>query len=92
MAIYETTLEDDNGAEFDVRVHYDYEPAEKQTLDHPGCEASINIYEVGANLGEVDYRGNIQDRWCVYWDETLEHHDKWKEDILESLIRCDDMA
>lgn len=37
----------------DLTVSYDYEPAEKQTWEEPGCDESYDIYEVFHNGKDI---------------------------------------
>lgn len=37
----------------DLTVSYDYEPAEKQTWEEPGCDESYDIYEVFHNGEDI---------------------------------------
>ena len=45
-----TTYAHDGG---DLVVHYDYEPAEKQTWDEPGCSECVTVTGVYANCMDV---------------------------------------
>lgn len=36
-----TVVEDDNGAEVEVTITFDYQPYERRTRDYPGCPADI---------------------------------------------------
>ena len=85
MSEYKTTWEDDNGAEFEVIVHYDYQPKEEPTLEYPGCEESVTITNVKIFEYQMDKYGTIGKYWSDAWDETLDHHAKWSEEILESI-------
>ena len=49
----------DYGEEIEVEVSFDYQPAEAMTWDYPGCNESVEIYEVkrvdnGAELFIID--------------------------------------
>lgn len=75
MSVYKTTWEDDYGAEFDIKVQYDYYPDESVDI--------TNVYIL--DYDDVDYDGTVGKNWSDAWDLTLDHHDKWAEDILESI-------
>ena len=86
MPIYQTTLENDQGGEFDVRIHYDYQPAEPATLEYPGCDESVEITDVEVWDGDPAYFYNPSTyAWQDRWDEYLDHHAKWAEEILEEI-------
>lgn len=92
MPIYNTVIENDNGSEIDVRVHYDYQPEEGPEYDHdklylvyPGCPQEVTIHNVEFHEYTMDKYGTIEKAWVDAWDESLDHHDKWEEDILESI-------
>jgi hypothetical protein len=59
MSTFTTYIEDDRGEEVKVRVSYDYQPAEAQTLEYPGCAAGVEITGVLHSLTDNWY--NIDD-------------------------------
>ena len=44
-----TTHEDENGAEYDVKVFFSYQPFEAETLEGPAVEARVDELEVIRN-------------------------------------------
>lgn len=55
---YETEI-----GEQEVIVHFDYQPQERQTLEYPGCDASVTINAVilGGVLGGDDIQYHLSD-------------------------------
>ena len=77
----ETTMEDDNGGEIDIRVHYDYQPFEAPTLEHPGFFSSVTV-----SLVEERTQYNL-DVWG--WYELHDYEESqaqaWEEEIMTML-------
>ena len=79
----ETTMEDDNGGEIDIRVHYDYQPFKDAEYDIDGnclyssCPESVTV-------GDVEYRTQYNlDVWG--WYELHDYEESqaqaWEEEI-----------
>ena len=50
--------------EYKVICHYDYQPAEKQTQDYPGCEAEVKIYlTTHPNYEHCEVPVDVIERW-----------------------------
>lgn len=57
-----------------VDIEYEYEPAERQTFDHPGCPAAVSVLVVRVGDNEVDDVEN------VFSESQI---DRWEREILE---------
>ncbi len=42
----EISIKTNLGDEIDVTVYFDYQPVERQTHDHPGCDSDVTINAV----------------------------------------------
>ena len=73
----ETTMEDDNGGEIDIRVHYDYQPYDAPTLEHTGFFSTVTV-----GLVEERRQYNL-DVWG--WYELHDYEESqaqdWEEEI-----------
>ena len=77
----ETTLEDDNGAECDIRVFYEYQPSENAEYEegrvvYPGCESFVTINGVERNEPFYDV-----DDWNEFYDYDEKQEAAWSEEI-----------
>ena len=79
----ETTLEDEDGAEWDIRAYFEYQPAEKAEWSegqcvYPGCEEDVQVVQVERNHPFYD---------VANWREFDDYSDKeaadWASEILE---------
>jgi hypothetical protein len=50
--IYDTVQ--DNEVEVDVNLEFDYVPAEKMTLNYPGCDEELILEKITACFGEIE--------------------------------------
>jgi len=64
------TVRDEN-----VVVHFDYQPSESQTMEHPGCAESVDITW-------VTFEGEMWDIKCILHDEYIS---SLETDCLESM-------
>jgi len=85
-----TTWEDDNGSEWPIRVTFYYTPAERQTLEHPGCSEDLEIEQVERleeiRLDEFEWRDFDSEsaadgaRWISEgWDKLVSDHEEMRE-------------
>ena len=85
-----TTWEDDNGSEWPIRVTFYYTPAERQTLEDPGCPESIEIEQVERfeeiRLDEFEWRdfdgesAIDNSRWVQEgWEKLVSDHEEMRE-------------
>ena len=73
----ETTMEDDNGGEIDIRVYYDYQRFEAPTLEHPGCFAKVTVESVEERTQyQLDAWG-----WYELHDYEESQAQDWEEEI-----------
>ena len=56
-------------AGIDFHVEFDYQSAEKETLEYPGCPASIDI--TGVKMSDVEVGEIINPYWLGRIEETL---------------------
>ena len=79
----ETTMEDDNGGEIDIRVYYDYQPYKAPTLEYPGFFSTVTV-----SLVEERTQYNL-DVWG--WYELHDYEESqaqdWEEEIA-TLIKA----
>ena len=59
----------------DLVIEFDYQPAERQTRDYPGCDADVEITAVYANGQDISY-----------WVEA--HMDFFREKCFESVAQA----
>ena len=73
----ETTMEDDNGGEIDIRVYYYYQPYEAPTLEYPGCFAEVTVESVEERTQyNLDVWG-----WYELHDYEESQAQDWEEEI-----------
>ena len=81
----ETTMEDDNGGEIDIRVYYHYQKYEAPTLEYSGCFAEVTVESVG-----VDTQYNLDEwAWYGFYDYEESQATDWEEEIM-TLINAKD--
>ena len=80
----ETTMEDENGGEIDIRVHYDYQPFEDAEYDmdgnclYPGCFSSVTVDFVEERTQyNLDVWG-----WYELHDYEESQAQAWEEEIM----------
>lgn len=64
-----------------VLCTFDYQPAERMTLEYPGCEASVCVTSVSINGHEVD--AGVFDKRVI---------DRWEADILAEVTAAQEDA
>ena len=69
------------GEDVPVTVFWEYEPAEKQTWDYPGCPDAIVINEVRSNGEAVDVSESDLDTLEGYCRDWL--NEQWAEHYAE---------
>jgi len=72
-----------NGYEFEVELHIDYQPAERMTLDYPGCHEEICISTVSIFGNELPSTHPIVLQVEADYDNIFE---EYLEDMRDS--RC----
>ena len=79
----ETTMEDENGGEIDIRVHYDYQRFERPEYDrdgncnYGGCFSSVTVdFVEERTLTSLDTW-----EWLGYFDYEESQAQDWKEEI-----------
>jgi len=85
--IYETTYEDDYGAEWDIKIEYDYYPAEaaRTNPDDNPCPAVDAEVDVTAIYRHEPYAINGVEtgmHWAEWDGETEEQLEDWMQEIL----------
>ena len=85
-----TTWEDDNGSEWPIRVTFHYTPAERATLEYPGCSEDLDIEQVERleeiRLDEFEWRNFDGEsaldnsRWVQEgWEKLTSDHEEMRE-------------
>ena len=77
-----TTWEDDNGSEWPIRVSFYYTPAERETLEYPGCSEALDIDRV-ERLEEVSLD---EFQWRDFDGESASEAAHWIQEGWEMLI------
>ena len=75
MGTFTTYIEDANDIEIEVKVYYDYQPAEVATPYYPGCDADVNITQVNAK---------IDVKWIAY-DPTDDQREKFEQEAWDDM-------
>lgn len=73
--VFTTHLDFGELSEQPLRVHYDYQPLEVRNLEHPGCEASIEICAV--EWRNEDLTSDLADNDTLVdlcWEHQSERH------------------
>ena len=86
--IHETTYEDENGAEWEIRLFFDYQPEEYPSTDPdsstfgPACDSDATI----TKIERKECIDILKDAWCWQeWNgETNEQHEEWKQECIEA--------
>ena len=52
-----------------LQCYYDYSPAERQTYDHPGCDAEADIYSI--KLNGVDITDSVDPALVKYIEADI---------------------
>jgi len=84
-----THHEDEDGAEWDIRISYDYQPFEGPDYEdghmvYPGCEAGIVDIQVERNEPIYDVAN-----WVEYEEYTDKESDDWACEIHELINKGD---
>ena len=85
---YLTTHEDDNGAEWDIKLAYTISPAEpmQPNPDHPmfgpGCDAEVEFTPYRLEPYQI---GGVESgaHWVVWEGYSEEEEDRWIAEIFE---------
>ncbi|MDB4261570.1 hypothetical protein N9878_01750 [bacterium] len=77
-----TTYEDDNGAEWDIKISFNVFPGQVQTLEDPGLDAELEIDEIWRHEPTI-----CQDTlaWVPFVGESDEMKDSWEQECWVSL-------
>lgn len=81
----ETTMEDDSGAEWDIRVYFDYQPSERHTYDQPACDQDASVNSVERNEPIYDVA-----TWFEFQDYSEFQQVEWETEILELINKGDE--
>ena len=82
---YLTHHEDEDGAEWDIKVYFDYQPEEKAEYQegmcvYPGCYELVAVQAVERNEPVYDVP-----TWFEFEDYTEQEAKDWESEILEAI-------
>jgi len=93
----ETTYEDENGAEWDARIGFDYQPFESAeygkdgNMEYPGCYSSVNVTQVERMESIlVEGVGDTGSDWVLFGGVTKSVIRGWEEEIHEMKVNQED--
>ena len=90
--IHETTYEDENGAEWEIRLFFDYSPEEPMVADPddqlfgPGCASDATITKIERKELVSFYTWS----WQEWNGETSKQCEEWEQECIESVESQDD--
>ena len=77
----ETHWEDAQEVEWDIRIHFEFSPAEPQTYQDPGCDEYVEITGIDRNeIGHDDFN------WAEWQGATGEQIADWRTEIMEAIV------
>ena len=82
LTYHTTTYEDDNGAEWDIKISFMVRPGQVQTLEEPGFEPELEIDEIWRHEPTI-----CQDTlaWVPFLGGSDEQIDGWEQECWASL-------
>ena len=81
-----THWEDDNGAEWDIKILFSYQPAERPDYEdghmvYPGCEAGVVDIQVERREYTLESMGT-QTEWVLFDEATEAEEAEWSAEIM----------
>ena len=80
----DTTYEDLQEIEWNVRILFDFDEGEPETRDHPGCPEHVEI--IGTLREEFGRTPDGIVRGWALWEATDDQLDDWSTEIMEAIV------